>query len=210
MCAENHKSLSQRKWQERLCQPGAPATLLARVPGTWHVPSCSTRIARRGCRSSSPSNGIHHSRSRASASRPSGRAGSSSYRRSRKRNMSLKGRTPDEHTLQRRGIHRPGTGGDESGIFGERYRTQRSPEFLANVTGHSNRRPAPGCRPRCATWPRPCCQRNLPHGPCGATPCPRRTRRWLRRAARRAQAYFLAFPALVAGPAGPAPAPVVL
>ena len=39
-------------------------------------------------------------------------------------------------------------------------------------------------------------QRNLPHGPCGATPSPRRTRRWLRSGP---QAYFHVLPC-VPGP----------
>ena len=36
--------------------------------------------------------------------------------------------------------------------------------------------PATGRWPRCATWPRPRCQGNLLHGPCGAPPYPRRAR----------------------------------
>ena len=39
--------------------------------------------------------------------------------------------------------------------------------------------PATSCRPRCAPWPCPRCQRNLPHGPCGATRRGR-ARRWPR------------------------------
>ena len=44
--------------------------------------------------------------------------------------------------------------------------------------------PAAGHRPCCATWPRPRCQRNLSHGPCGAPPCPRRVVRPYGRACR--------------------------
>ena len=69
--------------------------------------------------------------------------------------------------------------------------------------------PATSCRPRCAPWPCPRCQRNLPHGPCGATRRGR-ARRWPRTPS---GVYFLACvpgpPCCGAGPAGPMPAQVM-
>ena len=62
--------------------------------------------------------------------------------------------------------------------------------------------PATSCRPRCAPWPCPRCQRNLPHGPCGATRRGR-ARRWPRtRAPPAASTSLRAFPALPAAAPG--------
>ena len=78
--------------------------------------------------------------------------------------------------------------------------------------------PATGRQPRCATWPRPRCQRNLPHGPCAVAPLfvpavPCAVRRWAAAPYRerpRRTSLPLALPALpvsATGPAGPVPEP---